>query len=131
MKLERISDSSEGYEYLAEMAEIDRITIGGQLYLVDVFGDEGENVPHFHLHPKGGKKSDDVVIRIDRSEYFLHGPYSRTLNSRERKELVSELNSEYDGESLWNAIRRGWNRLHRDSPVNCPIPDYSKLPGKK
>ena len=70
MKLDIVD---EGYEYLAEMAEVDRVKIGGQLYLVNVFGDEGENVPNFHLHPKGGNKKDDVIIRIDKPEYFFTG----------------------------------------------------------
>lgn len=40
-------------QYLCEMVEVDRVTIGGQLYLVDVFADEGDYKPHYHLHPKG------------------------------------------------------------------------------
>lgn len=125
------SRSNEETQYLYEMAEVDRIELGGKLYIVDVFADEGEDVPHFHLHPKGGRKKDDIVIRIDVPEYFLHGSYSRSLNSKEKKELIAALNSEYDGESLWEAIRRGWNRLHRDKRVDLGIPDYSELPGKK
>ena len=62
MELEDLEET----QYLCEMAEVDRITIGGQLYLVDVFADEGDYKPHFHLRPKGGIRKDDVVIRIGR-----------------------------------------------------------------
>ena len=132
MWLESIgSGNKEETQYLYEMAEVDRIELGGKLYIVDVFSDEGDYKPHFHLHPKGGRKKDDIVIRIDVPEYFLHGSYSRTLNTKEKKDLIAALNSEYDGESLWEAIRRGWNRLHRDKRVDVEIPDYSELPGKR
>lgn len=127
--IERVNNKDT--QYLYEMAEVDRIELGGKLYIVDVFADEGEDVPHFHLHPKGGRKKDDIIIRIDVPEYFLHGNYSKTLNAKEKKELISALSDEYDGESLWEAIRRGWNRLHRNKRVDVEMPDYSELPGKK
>ena len=123
--------SNEKGQYLYEMAEVDRIELGGKLYIVDVFADEGDNKPHFHLHPKGGRKKDDIIIRIDVPEYFLHGSYSKTLNDKEKKELISALSDEYDGELLWEAIRCGWNRLHRNKRVDAEMPDYSELPGKK
>ena len=125
MKLERLD---EDYGYLVEMAEVDRISLGGQEYIVDVFADEGDYKPHFHLHPKGSlKKSDEILIRIDVPEYFLHGVYRKTLNSKERKELVTELSSVFEGDSLWEAIRKNWNRLHRDRTVHCDMPNYEKL----
>ena len=126
MELENLEET----QYLYEMAEVDRVIIGSQLYIVDVFADEGDYKPHFHLHPKGGSKRDDIVIRIDVPEYFLHGVYNKTLNSKERKELISELKSEFRGMSLYIQIKELWNRLHRNAIYDGPMPDYNELPTK-
>ena len=126
MELEDLEET----QYLCEMAEVDRIIIGGQLYIVDFFADEGDYKPHFHLHPKGGSKKDEVLIRIDVPEYFLHSNYSKIFNSKEHKELINELRTEFRGMSLYVQIRELWNRLHRDSIYDGPMPDYNKLPDK-
>ena len=126
MELENLGET----QYLYEMAEVDRITIGGQLYIVDVFADDGDYKPHFHLHPKDGSKREDVVIRIDVPEYFLHENYSKTFNSKERRELIRELETGFRGMSLYVQIRELWNRLHRNSIYDGPMPDYTKLPNK-
>ena len=131
MKLERISVSNDGYEYLSEMAEVRRAELGGTVYRFLVFGDEGENIPHFYLHPLGGKKSDEICIRIDKPEYFIHGVYTKTLNTKERKDLRRILSEEDEGITFWDLIRCNWNGMHPDSRVSPGMPDYRKLPDKK
>ena len=96
-----------------------------------VYQDEG-TLPHFHLI----SESDGFysAIRLDVPEYFLHGKYSDTLNSSEKKALQKFLSkdAEYEDTSNWRFLRMAWNSTSNMKYL-CKvetIPDYRDLPDK-
>ena len=132
MELKRINEDCDDYEYLTEMAEVRRLKLGNTWYKFLVYGDEVDNVPHFHLYPIGGSNHDEICIKLDKPEYFIHGIYTNMLDSKERRDLRRELKTEdQDGVTLWNLMRLNWNGMHPEGYVKNEMPDYSELPDKK
>ena len=96
----------------------------GKIY---VYSNEG-NIPHFHINGKGWKS----CIKIYEPKYFIHGDYTQTFSSKQRKILNSYLhqrNNTYSGTN-WEYISYVW-KLRGNPIINIPEnpiqPDYTKL----
>lgn len=122
----------EGFEYLAEMADVCRPTLSYGYVIVRINPKERTgDVPHFHLHLKDTKVKDDICIKLEGPEYFIHGTHTGTLNSRDKKKLQRALEEVDDGMTNWEFLRRSWNRYYPDRRVSSrEIPDYRNLPDK-
>ena len=97
-------------------------------------GNEGENVPHFHIYNNEDFKSSkyfETCLRIDESEYFLHKPYHKRMNSKQKKLVLKFLKTKVKWVNMymdvWHHMRYQWNmKFHVHIPNK--MPDYSVLP---
>ena len=112
---------------LVEMAEVGRFAT----YKITVYGSEGP-ILHFHFETLDGKVKG--CIRLDRAEYFNHGPYQDRLSSRDRKRMVDWLNSPHKhfgkvGYTNWQVICVYWDDNNHDNLFNAdtPMPNYEEL----
>lgn len=104
-------------------------------FQVDIGEDEGEFIPHFHL--KRIQNNDKTSIRLDMPYYFLHGDKRYILNSKEKKLLVTWLNSKPDIDNKdangispknnWESLRNAWKNNFPNAVINCEQPNYSLL----
>ena len=126
MELKKLNE-----DYLVEMASIGLAKLSiGSVYLI-VRPNERGLIPHFHVHLKsdGSKFGDDICVRLDEPEYFLHGSHAGTLNSGDCRKLNSFLHDNYArGMTNWEYLAATWDHDHPEAQigdVNCP--DYKEL----
>lgn len=112
-----------------EMTEIGRI---GQL-VVYVWPHDGGEIPHFHIGDNNTFPhctQFSTAIKIDKAEYFAHGgKYTDKLNSKQRKQLMTFLNSKSGiaGVTKWQILVEMWNSGDSKHKVygSTPMPDYT------
>ena len=115
-------------QVLNEMAQIG-VVDGYQIY---VRTNDAGKIPHFHIWDlsTNGQKFH-TCVRIDKPEYFKHTGKEGTLNSKERKHLISFLSGEDpdSGFTNWQWLVFEWNRNNSDVRIDpkTPMPDYTKL----
>lgn len=93
---------------------------------------EGHNIPHFHMFSVQDGKY--ISIKLDKSEYFIHGKYTYTLNSKEKKLLVDWLNSSkitkviknFEPKNNWENLVSTWNVVNNDN-INPETVNYNLL----
>lgn len=78
---------------MKEIHRLEEMALLGNFDDYEVMVYEGEGtIPHFHFRNlQNGKQG---CIKLLTNEYFFHGQYTDTLNSKERKLLVNFLKSE-------------------------------------
>lgn len=140
MKLLRLEDfnedrdlSKDGFELLAEMADVCRLTLSYGPVIVRINPKERTgDVPHFHIHLKDTQVKDDICVKIASPEYFIHGTHNGTLNSKDRKKLQRILEeTDNEGMTNWEFLRRSWNRYYPDRKItDKTMPNYRDLPDK-
>lgn len=107
-------------------------------FRIDIGENEGPHIPHFHMdNDEKGKKQKKTAIRLDMPYYFLHGDKRYILNSKERKLLVTWLNSKPDIDNKdangvspknnWESLKNAWNNNSPDAAINCEQPNYNLL----
>lgn len=151
MRIQMNLNDKKGFESINQVAEFDwnedsYISPRGGLglvlavykteYFVEIrTNDYGDN-PHFHVYNKD--ESFLSCIRLDKADYFLHGPYKDKLNSKSRKLLDQLLNLKVKDEetgvevSNWKRLVDDWNRNENRHPVDAVvIPNYRNLPPKE
>ena len=89
--------------------------------VANIYGSEGR-IPHLHLRKLN---EADCCVRLDISEFFVHGNHKRILNSKEIK--IFKESMEKDNFSLFNAAMNLWNEKNPDYKITNLCPDYSKL----
>lgn len=129
MKIKRVD---EKLDFLVEMADAGGFSANGNYYHVIVHPREmAGTIPHFHLHANGTSYNDDICIKFDTPEYFIHGNHKDTLNAKGRKNLQEFIISERRGISRWDFLVDAWESAYPDSPVkSLSCPDYRYLPDK-
>ena len=132
MELERIDRIDDSSDYLVEMPSRGRFVHKGKIYeLIVHYRENPVGYPHFHMHAIGTSYDDDICIRLDVAEYFIHGNHVETLNSTGRKKLYNYLQEEIGNSSLtrWRILVSDWNEAFR--PVDIKeMPNYRRLPDK-
>lgn len=112
---------------LVEMAEVGRF----DEYKITIYGSEGP-IPHFHFETL----TEEIkgCIRLDKPEYFSHGPYQDKLNSKDRRRMIEWLKSPHKhfgkvGYTNWQVICIYWDDNNHDNMFdeNTPMPDYEEL----
>lgn len=122
-------------KWLVYLNEIVRITFTNDDHEFYVYIDDFGNIPHFHYKKKDSIK-DYTCICLKEAKYFYHEDKQRTLNKRERKDLVDFFNSKtlksqrYD--TNWNLLKDTWNINNSSIQVNpnLPMPNYLELKKK-
>lgn len=98
---------------------------------IDVFTNEGDYLPHFHIT---NKKGLDCCVRIDTAEFFAHGNHKDTLNSKSMKVLDQKLREKCEksesGQTNWEYIRDLYFGNERKVEKPEKQPDYTKTKGK-
>lgn len=99
-----------GTQPLLEMARIGYVD---DLELI-VWTDDPGDIPHFHLRDRATRgKKFHACVRIDKPEYFKHAGKEDTLNSTQKKNLVSFLTSEVAFGNIkitnWEKVIMYWN----------------------
>ena len=92
-----------------------------------VWPNEGGYEPHFHFW--NADRTIDGCIKLETNDYFPHGKYTSTLNSKQRKMLVKFLSSpskNFPGLANWNVVIGMWNSSNPQKQVDldAPMPDY-------
>lgn len=113
-----------------EMAQVGKLDIDN--IEIWVWPNEGGYEPHFHFW--NTDRTIDGCIKLETNEYFPHGRYRSTLNSKQRKMLVKFLNSpakNFPGLTNWNVVIGMWNSSNSQKPVDldAPMPDYELMNG--
>lgn len=98
---------------------------------IEVYGSEGENVPHFHI--EAADKSFSCCICIFDNRFFTHGKHKDILARKDWKTLDEWLrsrNSKYENNTKiknnWDAIVFMWNQLNGDTNSKMiEQPDYT------
>lgn len=117
--------------YLEE--EITRYKSGGKsgnTLILDVRGNEGDRVPHFHFYTNDHKI--DGCVSIYNAEYFPHRNHKSKLTNKETKILnyILSQRESPDDKTYWEKIKEYWNHAKNNKKVFSLInkqPDYSKL----
>ncbi len=100
--------------------------------VIEVYPNEGEHIPHMHIH--NADKKFNVCVRLDKPEYFKHGPYQDEFNSKQKKEFnkIMHTITYYDPErTYWQSACASWNKHYEKDKIDFLIikdVDYSKLP---
>ena len=91
-----------------------------------IYPNEGPK-PHFHVVAN----DFNSCVRLDVAEYFLHGIYTDTINSRQLKALIKRLKDVDDplfGLSVWEILVVFWNKTHPKNRIKTrKMPDYKRL----
>ena len=101
---------------------------------VEIRPKEGENIPHVHIIDPQNNKNGDICVRLDKSEYFIHGEHKGKFDSPNAKKafhkamMKPKKKGDYNG-TTWGFLCQEWNRSHKDNPRLFPkeIPDYSTI----
>ena len=123
-------------EPLLEMARVGYMGKRGE-YEVYVRTDDPGHVPHFHLRDSATQgKNFETCIELKNNRYFLHGGYTDTLNSSQRKCLADfmEAPNEYFGNNYvatvyaWNINNSTENiKIKKDEHGRIIMPDYRTI----
>lgn len=100
--------------------------------VIYVYGDEGSNIPHFHLFEKTSPKDPKTscAIMIDDNRYFYHNSYRGNLNNKQCRILNAWMNQFYPGENVnnWTRIKDAWNNgANANRLVTCAQPSYNHI----
>ena len=91
---------------------------------IRIYTDDPGQVPHFHVLGEGL----DACIRIDEASYFPHNRHTGRLNSKQVRDVVRFLKSEYRTRDMtnWQRIVDLWNdnNSNAELPDDFPMPDY-------
>lgn len=92
---------------------------------------EPGNIPHFHIVDKTTLGSKfHTCIKIESAEYFHHTGKEATLNSKQRKQLVSYLSGTIRNNlTAWEYLVTTWNLNNSSMKIadTQSMPDYTKL----
>lgn len=130
MKLKKLNE-----DYLIEMASIQcdkKLSIGASSFIVRP--NERGYIPHFHIHLKadGNNFNNDICVRLDEPEYFIHGSHTGTLNTGDCRKTNEFLHESYDDDiTNWRYLAITWNHDHPDARISSKsCPNYLELIGK-
>ena len=121
---------------LDEMARVG--FIDGE-YEVYVWTDDPGNIPHVHIRDTNSKGQNfETCVQLKTNKYFLHGPYTDRLNSKQRKAFAEFMTSpsrnkrystnyEY-AVDMWNDNNSSIIlELNKDINGNIIIPNYQNI----
>lgn len=128
MKLHLIDDLFDEYDILTEMAQIGYIGP----YQIYVHTNDPGNIPHFHIWDLSTRgKNFHTCVRIDCPEYFHPTGKEDVLNSKQRNELITFLQSPYRErkETIWQHLIDTWNDNNSNVEIdeNTSMPNYTEL----
>ena len=97
---------------------------------IEVFGDEGEYIPHFHI--KSIDRKFSCCIYIFDNRFFEHGKNNDTLNKKDWKILdtwLRNINTKYQDKTNWETIVMIWDSIYYTDYSNkdTPQPDYTTI----
>lgn len=104
-------------------------------FTVSIFTREGR-IPYFRVCQGNPENPTwETCVKIEKSEYFHHGPKTGVLNSSKKKELMTFLKAKYSGalpysETNWGFVIGLWNINNPNSvqlPLDIKMPDYTEL----
>lgn len=121
---------------LLEMARVGYMGKKGE-FEVYVRTDDSGHTPHFHLRDSATQgKEFETCVELRTNKYFLHGGYTDTLNSSQRKCLADfmEALNQYFGNN-YGATIYAWNtnnsaekiELEKDENGNIIMPNYRTI----
>lgn len=106
-----------------------KVPIESYKVFVEVYSNEGKNLPHFHVYT--ADRAIDAPIRLYTCGYFLHGEHSSPLpngGAEALDEWLRKSSSKADGMSNWEYADYIWCILYDKSKRFTEVqPDYSKL----
>ena len=99
---------------------------GGNFVNINVYTNEGKNIPHFHIE---NDKGFSCCVRIYECNYFVHSWHQNTLNKKQAKEIDRLLRQRCKTESItvWQKIVQVWNGSSVNK-VSDVLPDASEQP---
>lgn len=94
--------------------------------------DDAGFIPHFHIRDAATQGERlNTCIQISTNKYFLHGGYSDTLNTKQRKALAEFMESSCDEhfENNYEKVVYEWNSNNSSMNVvyNGTIPNYREI----
>ena len=94
--------------------------------------DDAGFIPHFHIRDAATQGERlNTCIEISTNKYFLHGGYSDTLNTKQRKALAEFMESSCDEhfENNYEKVVYEWNSNNSSMNVvyNGTIPNYREI----
>ena len=94
--------------------------------------DDAGFIPHFHIRDAATQgERFNTCIQISTNKYFLHGGYSDTLNTKQRKALAEFMESSCDEhfENNYEKVVYEWNSNNSSMNVvyDGSIPNYREI----
>lgn len=97
--------------------------------IIEVYGNEGENIPHFHITSIDKKFS--CCVQLFDNRFFTHGKHTSILHKKDWEVLDSWLrlsNSKNLDNTNWEYAKFIWTRLYkRDEFKDKEQPDYTMI----
>lgn len=104
----------------------------GKCY-IEIYGFEGENIPHFHITSVDGKFS--CCIQLFDNRFFTHGKHLDTLHKKDWEKLDSWLrlkNHINNDLTNWEYAKSIWMDLYNTEKYKSKIqPDYTTIESYK
>ena len=101
-------------------------------HIIYIRTDDAGFIPHFHIRDAATQGERlNTCIEISTNKYFLHGGYSDTLNTKQRKALAEFMESSCDEhfENNYEKVVYEWNSNNSSMNVvyNGSIPNYREI----
>ncbi len=101
---------------------------GGNIVKIEVYTNEGENIPHFHIE----NDKFSCCVEIFKCAYFVHSWHTDTLNNSQAKRINKIMKSKYTNIgnvpiSVWQKCVMVWNRYPKDLGYNPNATDEENL----
>lgn len=125
------------FKNLCQLSELEEMATVGKTndnYDIIIYTNDPGKIPHFHYfddETRGNKFH--TCIRLDSAKYFHYGNKTDKLNSKQKKELISFLNSphkRYKEETNWQHLIYLWNDENNSDvqiDEDISMPDYKEL----
>ena len=123
----------------ARLDEIARVGFINGALEVYVWTDDAGKIPHVHVRDTNSNGDEfETCVKLQENDYFLHGHYTDTMNSKQRKEFDAFMRAKpstpkYD--TNYELAVEMWNLNNSDVMVTPPIdsegniiiPDYRNM----
>lgn len=134
-----LGNFNENIKMTARLDEMARVGFINGEYEVYVWTDDPGNIPHVHIRDTNSKGQNfETCVQLKTNSYFLHGSYTDTLNSKQRKAFAEFMispsrnkkyatNYEY-AVDMWNDNNSNVIlELEKDVKGNVIIPNYQVI----
>lgn len=83
-------------------------------------------IPHFHIWHQRDSFDNDVTVKLEINEFYIHGKHQKILSNKQMKRIYENMVKN----NVWYKLVNMWNKKNPNNLVNSNItiiPNYSKM----